>query len=103
MYECMHVVRRYKKETGNNHCSHNMPGVLVRVRVCMCQDSPDSAHLEGSQEWTWATNLLVWTHLDLDIFAQAEQLFWCKWCATELLLQASSWTDVMWCDAFLNE
>jgi hypothetical protein len=36
-----------------------MPGVFVRVRVCMCEDIPNSVHLEGSQELARATTLLV--------------------------------------------
>ena len=95
MYECMHIVRWYEKWTGNNHCGHNMPGVFMRIWICMCQDSPNSTHLEGSQEWAWAATLLVRTHEGY-IFVQASSILAVsgKWRGAELVLQTSSRTDV---------
>ena len=60
----------------------------------MCQDSPNSTHLEGSQEWAWAATLLVRTHEGY-IFVQASSILAVsgKWHGTELL-QTSSGTDV---------
>ena len=78
----------------------------MRIWICMCQDSPNSTHPEGSQEWPWAATLLVRTHEGY-IFVQASSILAKgyvvvvssilavsgKWRGTELH-QTSSGTDV---------